>query len=69
VGIREGNSGASVDRWKEMIVGYRKPKAYTCIKNAGPQFNLLPDVESMDCFALIFNGELLNNVIETNRYS
>jgi hypothetical protein len=46
-------------------MGDKKPKAYTFTKNAGSQFNLLPDAESID-FSLFFNDELLNNtVIET----
>jgi hypothetical protein len=51
-------------------MGDKKPKAYTFTKNAGPQFNLLPDVEPMDYFILFFNAELLNNIVtETNRYT
>jgi hypothetical protein len=53
-----------------MLMGNKKPKAYTFTKNAGPQFNLLPDAEPMDYFILFFSDELLNNiVIETNRYA
>jgi hypothetical protein len=49
----------------------KTPMAYTFTKNAGPQFNLLPDTEPMDYFRVcIFNDEVLNNtVIETNRYA
>jgi hypothetical protein len=51
-------------------MGDKTPKAYIFTKNAGPQFNLLPDAELMDYFSLFFNDELLNNiVIETNRYA
>jgi hypothetical protein len=53
-----------------MTMGDKKPKAYTFTKNAGPQFNLLPDAEPMDCFSSFFNDELLNNIVtETNRYA
>jgi hypothetical protein len=49
-------------------MGNNKPKAYIFTKNAGPQFNLIPDAEPMDYYDLFFNNELLNNnVIETNR--
>jgi hypothetical protein len=41
-------SGMSVDGWKEVTMGDKKPKVYTFTKNAGPQFNHLPDAESMD---------------------
>jgi hypothetical protein len=48
----------------------KKPNAYTFTKNAGPQFKLLPDAESVDYFILFFNDELLNNIVlETNRYA
>jgi hypothetical protein len=58
------------DRWEDMSVGDKKPKAYKFTKNVGPQFNLLPHAEPMDYFSLFFNDELLNNtVIETNRYA
>jgi hypothetical protein len=51
------------------MMGYKELNAYTFTKNAGPQFHLLPDAESMDYFSLFFNDELLNNnVVETNRY-
>jgi hypothetical protein len=48
----------------------RKPRyTYTFTKNAGPQFNLLPDAQPMEYFSLFYNDELLNKtVIETNRY-
>jgi hypothetical protein len=60
--------GVSIDLWKEVTIGDKKPKAYTFTKSAWPQFNLLPDAEPMDYFSLLFNDELLNNiVIETNR--
>jgi hypothetical protein len=50
-------------------MGDKKSKAYTFTKNAGPQYNHLPDAQPMDYFRLFFNDELLNNiVIETNRY-
>jgi hypothetical protein len=50
-------------------LGEKKTKAYTFMKNAGPQCNL-PDAQPMDYFSLFFNDELLNNiVIETNRYA
>jgi hypothetical protein len=52
------------------MVGDKKPKAYTFTKNAGPQFNLLPDAEPMDYFILFFSDELLHNIVtETNRYA
>jgi hypothetical protein len=51
-------------------MGNKKPKAYTFIKNAGPQLNFLPDAEPMDYYRSFFNDKLLNNiVIETNRYA
>jgi hypothetical protein len=63
-------SCASVDEWKEVTMGNKKPKAHTVTKNAGPQFNLLPDAEPIDYFSLFSNDELLNNtVMETNRYA
>jgi hypothetical protein len=40
-----------VDWWKEVTTGDKKPQAYTFAKNAGPQFNLLPDAEPMDYFS------------------
>jgi hypothetical protein len=59
-----------VDGWEDMTVGDKKPKAYTFTKNAGPQFNLLPDAEPMDYISLFFHDELLNNIVtETNRYA
>jgi hypothetical protein len=43
---------------------------FTLTKNAGPQFNFLPNAEPMDYFSSIFNDELSNNsVIETNTYA
>jgi hypothetical protein len=39
-------------------MGDKKPKAYIFTKNAGPQFNLLPDAEPMDSFILFFNDEV-----------
>jgi hypothetical protein len=50
-------SGVSVDGWKEVIMGNKKPKAYTFTKNAGPQFNLLPDAEPMDYFSLFYRNK------------
>jgi hypothetical protein len=41
----------------------KKHKTYTFIKNAGPQFNLLPDAEPMDYYILFFNDEILNNTV------
>jgi hypothetical protein len=35
-------SGVSIDGWKEVTMGDKKPKACIFTKNAGPQFNLLP---------------------------
>jgi hypothetical protein len=62
-------SGASIDGWKEVTMGDKKPKAYTFTKSAGSQFNLLPDAEPVDYFSSFFNDGLLNNiVIETSRY-
>jgi hypothetical protein len=43
-----------IDGCEDMIMSNKKPKAYTSIKNAGPQFNLLPDVEPMDYFMLFY---------------
>jgi hypothetical protein len=45
-----------------------KLNAYALTKSSGPQFHLLPDAEPMDYFSLVFNDELLNNNVETNRY-
>jgi hypothetical protein len=39
-----------IDRWEDVTMGDKKLKAYTFIKNAGPQFHLLPDTEPMDYF-------------------
>jgi hypothetical protein len=39
-----------VDGWEDVTVHNKKPKAYAFTKNAGPQFNLLPDAEPMDYF-------------------
>jgi hypothetical protein len=50
------------------MMGDKKLNAHTFTKNAWPQFHLLPDAETMDYFSLYFNDELLNNVVETNRY-
>jgi hypothetical protein len=44
-------------------MGNKKPKAYIFTKNAGPQFNLLPDAEPMDHFILFFNDELWSNIV------
>jgi hypothetical protein len=56
--------------WEDVMMGDKKPNAYTFTKIAGPQFHLLPDAEPMDYFSLFFNDELLNNiVVETNRYT
>jgi hypothetical protein len=70
----ESESGISdvhangADCWKSMILWDKKPKSYPFTKNAGPQFNLLPDADPIGYFSLFFNDELLNNiVIETNR--
>jgi hypothetical protein len=52
-----------------VILGNKNPKPWTCTKNAGPQFNLLPDAEPTDYISLLINDELLNNgVIERNWY-
>jgi hypothetical protein len=45
------------DGWEDVSVGNRKPKAYTFTTTVGPQFNFLPDAESMDYFSLFFNDE------------
>jgi hypothetical protein len=59
-----------VDGYEDVTMGDKKPKAYIFNKNAGSQFNRLPDAEPMDYFILFINNELLNNtVIEANRYS
>jgi hypothetical protein len=52
-----------IDGWEDVTMGDKKPNAYTFTKNAGPQFHLLPDEESMDYFSLFFNDELLNNIV------
>jgi hypothetical protein len=55
--------------WESVTVHDKKPKSYTFTKNAGPQFNLLPDVDPMGYFSLFFNDEFLNNiVIETQNF-
>jgi hypothetical protein len=60
----EGETSAvHVDGWEEVTMGDKKLKAYKFTKNAGPQFNLLPDAEPMDYFSLFFNDELLNNLL------
>jgi hypothetical protein len=59
-----------VDGLEDVTMGDKNPKACTFTKNAGPQFNLLPDAEPMGYFSLFFSGEFLNDiVIETNRYA
>jgi hypothetical protein len=59
-----------IDEWEDMMMGDKKPKAYTFTKNAGPQFHLLPDAEPIDYFSLFFSDKLLNNiVVERNRYA
>jgi hypothetical protein len=58
------------DGWESVTVRDKKTKSYTFAKNAGPQFKLVPDHDSMGYFSLFFNHELLNNiVIETNKYA
>jgi hypothetical protein len=57
-----------IDGREDVMMGDKKPNAYTFTKNAGPQFHLLSDAETMDYFSLFFNDELSNNVVETNRY-
>jgi hypothetical protein len=57
-----------IDGSEDMMMG-KKLNSCTFTKNVGTQFHLLPDAESMDYFTLFFNGELLNNVAETNRYA
>jgi hypothetical protein len=52
------SSVVRIDGWEDVMVGDKKPKAYTFTENAGPQFNLLPDAEPMDYFSLFFNDEL-----------
>jgi hypothetical protein len=44
-----------VNGWEGVTLCDKKPKAYTFTKNAGQQFNLLPDAEPMDYFSLFFN--------------
>jgi hypothetical protein len=58
-----------IDGWEDVTMGDKKLNAYTFTKNAGLQCHLLPDAEPMDYFSLFFNDELLNNVVETNRYA
>jgi hypothetical protein len=60
-------SVACIDGWEDITMGDKKLNTYTLTKNAGSQFHLLPDAESMDYFSLFFNDQLLNNV-ETNKY-
>jgi hypothetical protein len=55
----KSGSCTSVDGWKEVRVGDKKPQAYTFTKNAGPKFNFLPDTEPMDYFSLFFSLEFL----------
>jgi hypothetical protein len=43
-----------VDGCEDVTKANKKPKAYTFIKNAGPQFNLVPDAEPMDYFILFY---------------
>jgi hypothetical protein len=51
------------------MMGNKKLKAYTFIKNAGSQFNLLQGAEPMNYFTLLLNDELLNSsAIETDSY-
>jgi hypothetical protein len=53
-----------------MTTANKKPKIYTFIKNAGPQFNFLPGAEPMHYFILFFNDEILNSIVtKTNRYA
>jgi hypothetical protein len=57
-----------IDGWEDVMMGDKKPNAYTFTQNAGAQFHLLPDAEPMDYFSLFFNDELFNNIVlETNR--
>jgi hypothetical protein len=59
-----------IDGWEDVMMGDKKLNAYTFTKNAGPQFQLLPNVEPVDYFSLFFNDELLNSiVVETNWYA
>jgi hypothetical protein len=44
------SSDVCIDRWEEVTMSDKTPKTYTFTKNAGPQFNLLPDAEPMDYF-------------------
>jgi hypothetical protein len=39
-----------VDGWEDVTRDDKKPKAYTFNKNAGPQFNFLPEAEPVDYF-------------------
>jgi hypothetical protein len=56
-------SDVRADGWESVTVRYKKPKSYTFTKNAGPQFNLLPDADPICYFSLFFNDELLNNIV------
>jgi hypothetical protein len=59
-----------ISGWEDVTMCDKKPKAYTFTKNAGTQFNLLPDAEPMDHFSLFFNDDLLNDtVLGTNRFA
>jgi hypothetical protein len=57
-----------VDGWEDVTMGDNKPNAYTFTKNAGPQFNPLPDAEPMDYYSLFFSNELLNNTVIDTKF-
>jgi hypothetical protein len=57
-----------IDGWEDVTMGDKKLSTYTFTKNAGLQFYLLSDAEPRDYFSLFINDELLNNIVETNRY-
>jgi hypothetical protein len=46
----------SVDGWEDVTMGNKKPKAYTFTKNAGSQFNLLPDGSAHGLFLCTFQS-------------
>jgi hypothetical protein len=67
-GCESETSVVFIDGWEEVTMGNKKLNTYTFTKYVGPHFHLLADAEPMDYFSLFFNDELLNNIVETNRY-
>jgi hypothetical protein len=60
-------SAVCVGGWEDAMVDDKKSKAYAFTKNAGSQFNLLPDVEPMDYFSSFFNDKLLTNTVTRDK--